>query len=304
MNRKWIGMNYMVVLSIILGGCIGTKENEIDHSEIKDQFVSIQEYKGDEFALINGVKTDKIAESHREEVVKAVKRFFLDEYNTQVKVHNLVGNEDGVTVYVESVGTPAFHAYAVVPIDVENNTVLGNQVFSLEGEVENAITSGVYGLVFEEEFARLNDLLKEITKKKALRGKTSEAINNTQSFGYGNEYYFVSVFDMELSNRIVEMYLQNTEYSKEDWERALQIEETNPESINITIQLYKKEKDILPTKEELGSVVKTIEKADGLPYGAYNILLHDNSVDRYRGMSNEEHSVEKVDPDYLIKDTY
>lgn len=87
----------------------------------------------------------------------------------------------------------------------------------------------------------MNDLLKEITTKQALRGKTPEAINKTKSFGYGNEYYFVSVFDMEMSDRIVEMYLQNTPNSKEDWARAFQIEETNPESINITIQLYKKE---------------------------------------------------------------
>ncbi|CAN7193364.1 hypothetical protein [Rossellomorea sp. LjRoot5] len=85
---------------------------------------------------------------------------------------------------------------------------------------------------------------------------------------------------------------------------SIQIEETNPESINITIQLYKKEKDTFPTQEELESVVKMIEEEGGLPYGAYNILLHDNYVDRYRGMSNEEHSVEKVDPNYIIKDTY
>ncbi|CAN7193332.1 DUF1672 family protein [Rossellomorea sp. LjRoot5] len=199
---------------------MGTKEKEMDHNESKDQFISIQEYKGEEFALNNGMETDKVAESHREEVVKAVETFFLDEYHTPVKVHNLVGNEDGVTIYVESVGIPFIHTYAVVPIDVENNTVLADQVFSLEGEVENAITSGVYGCVFEDEFARLNDLLKEITKKQALSGKTPEAINNTKSFGYGNEYYFVSVFDMELSDRIVEMYLQNTQYSKEDWVRA------------------------------------------------------------------------------------
>lgn len=50
--------------------------------------------------------------------------------------------------------------------------------------------------------------------------------------------------------------------------------------------------------------MKMIEEADGLPYGAYNILLHDNYVDHYRGISNEEHTVEKVDPDYIIKSTY
>jgi hypothetical protein len=302
MDCKWIGMGGTLVFSLMLGGCMGSKEYDMGKVETKDRFVNVQDYKGEEYTLNNGEETDKVAESHREEVERAVEKFFLDKYNTSVKVHNLVGNEEGVTVYVESVGEPHFHTYAVVPIDTGNNIVLLDQVFSLEGEVENAITSGVYGFLFKDEFSKLNALLDEVAKNQALIGKTSEAINNTKSFGYGNEYYFVSVFDMELSDRIVEMYMQNTEYSKEQWAKALQIEKSSPESINITIQLYKEEKGIMPTEEDLKSVVKTIEDTDGLPYGAYNILLHDNSVDRYRGMSDEENSIERADPNYIIKE--
>lgn len=54
---------------------MGSKEKEMDHNEIKDQFVRIQEYKVEEFTLNNGVETDKVAESRREEVVQAVEVF-------------------------------------------------------------------------------------------------------------------------------------------------------------------------------------------------------------------------------------
>jgi hypothetical protein len=45
----------------------GAKEDET-----KDRFVSVQDYEGEGCTLNNGEETDKVAESHREEVEKEV----------------------------------------------------------------------------------------------------------------------------------------------------------------------------------------------------------------------------------------
>jgi hypothetical protein len=311
MNRKKKWIIYGIGLSLLLGGCMnmdnangnGVDETKSTQAEVKnhsDRLVSVQEYKGEGFSLKNGQKNDKIAEANREEVEQAVKDFFLKQYKTDVEVHNIVGNVDGASVFVESIGKPNFHTYAVVPIDAKEKKILTDKVYSLEGEVENAITSGVFGLIYEDEFNKLDKVLKEITRDYPFTGETTQAINNTKSFGFGNEYYFVSFFDMELSEQLVELYLENPDLTKEEL-KEFNIEKLSPESINITIQLFKNKKDSDPTKEELDAIAKIIEEAEGLPYGAYNLLLHDNMIGAVSGSGDKDTTVERADPDYIIK---
>ncbi|WGG45304.1 DUF1672 family protein [Rossellomorea sp. DA94] len=308
-RKKWI--IYGIGLPLVLGGCVnmdnangnGVDEKKNTKDAVEDQsdrLVTVQEYNGEGFYLENGQENDKIAEANREEVEKAVTDFFLEQYKTDVEVHNIVGNVDGASVFVESIGKPNFHTYAVVPIDAKGKKILTDQVYSLEGEVENAITSGVYGLVYEDEFNELDKVLAEITSDYPFTGETTQAINNTKSFGFGNEYYFVSFFDMELSQQIVERYLENPDLSKEEI-KELNLEKLNPKSINITIQLFKNKKDSNPTNEELDEIAKVIDEAEGLPYGAYNLLLHDNMIGKASGSGDKDNTVERADPDYIIK---
>ncbi|RIW32534.1 DUF1672 family protein [Bacillus salacetis] len=303
MNRKNKWIIYGIGLSLLLAGCMdnasGNGVDEMqDHS---DRLVSVQEYNGEGFSLKNGQENDKIAEANRDEVEQAVKDFFLQQYKTEVEIHNIVGNVDGASVFVESIGKPHFHTYAVVPLDAKEKKIMADQVYSLEGEVENAITSGVYGLMYEEEFNELDEVLKEITRDYHYTGETTQAIHNTKSFGFGNEYYFVSFFDMELSEQIVELYLENPDLTKEELQ-DLNVEKLSPESINITIQLFKNKEDSNPTKEELDEIAKVIEEAEGLPYGAYNLLLHDNLIDEVSGSGDKDTTVERADPNYIMKD--
>lgn len=312
MNRKNKWIIYGIGLSLLLGGCMnmdnangnGVDEKESAQSEVKgqsDRFVSVQEFNGEGYTLKNGKENDKIAEANRAEVEKAVKEFFLKQYKTDVDVHNIVGNVDGASVFVESVGEPHFHTYAVVPIDTSEKLVLGDEVFSLEGEVENAIASGVYGLLFKDEFSHLDTVIEEITQEHALIGETKEAVNNIATFGYGNQYYYVSFGDIEKSDLILDTYLKNPQTSKDEWEKKINIAELDPESTYITVQLYKSKPGTNPTKEELESVVKTIEETEGLPVGAYNVLLHDNNIDKETGVGSKETTIERSLPDYIIK---
>lgn len=136
------------------------KSKRTDHSTEKqsnhDFYVSVQDYTGQGYRLPNGNETDKIAEAHRDEVDKAAKKFFLDKYETKVKIHNIVGNKDGATVFVESIGEPHFHSYAIVPIDIDNKHIMVNDVWSQEGQVEDAIMVSIFSMIFDKELAKLN----------------------------------------------------------------------------------------------------------------------------------------------------
>jgi len=78
-----------------------------------------------------------------------VKKFFFEKYKTEVLVHNLVGNMDGVSVFVESFGEPHFYTVAIVPIDVNNKTIETDKVFTQAGQAEDALASGLYAMVYE-----------------------------------------------------------------------------------------------------------------------------------------------------------
>lgn len=86
--------------------------------EVHNQFESVQDYTGEGYTLKNGEEADRIAEEHRKEVESAVRDFFLKEYKSEVKVHNVVGNVDGATVFVESTGPVHFYSNAIVSMDL------------------------------------------------------------------------------------------------------------------------------------------------------------------------------------------
>src|SRR5690625_515209 len=140
----------LILLILIIGGCTSMKDsnqpndskstngNTQDKNEKYDpnHYAPIQEYTGEGYTLEGArEETGEIANEHREEVEKSVEDFFLDEYRTEVKVHNIVSAVDGVSVYVESVGDLHFYTYVIVPIDVKNKEIKLQEVWSQEGRV-------------------------------------------------------------------------------------------------------------------------------------------------------------------------
>ncbi|VXC25856.1 hypothetical protein BACI349Y_620128 [Bacillus sp. 349Y] len=66
----------------------------------EDQYESVLTYTGDSYTLPGGEENEEIAKEHKEEVVSATKEYLKKEYNTDVDIHNMVGNSDGVTVFI------------------------------------------------------------------------------------------------------------------------------------------------------------------------------------------------------------
>ncbi|QAA21958.1 hypothetical protein C0674_04620 [Sporolactobacillus terrae] len=296
-----------LILSILLGGCStlendhqgtsSTKKEQEKHYE--NNFISVQKYTGQGYSLDGGEENDKIAEAHRAEVVKAAEQFFLKKYKTKVKVHNLVGNRDGVTVFVESVGEPHFYTYAVVPI--EQDKIVGSETFSQEDQVEGAIRSGIYAMIYANEIHNLDDYLKQITSKYPVVGKTSAAVANVGGNDYSTPYYYITILDTAINVDVVKIYLKHPEWTKDDWQKRLLKATLDPEQVWITIQLYMKESDRKPDRALFNEVVSDVEVMKSLPPGAYSILLHDNRIGKDSATGSKTNSLERGDPDEIIK---
>ncbi|MBA4537634.1 DUF1672 family protein, partial [Bacillus aquiflavi] len=244
--------------------------------------------------------TDKIAKAHRDEIDKAVKKFFLDNYKTEVIVHNTVGAIDGATVFVESVGEPHFYTYAIVPVDIEEEKVLTDQVWCQEGQVEYAIMGGLYALIFEEELATLDRYLESVVEKYPVVGVRKEANENTGGSGYMTPYYYLTIFDKTFEP-LYEMYITNPKRPKEEWKNALNMNELDPKMFRITIHLHMAKPNTEPDKEIFNQVILDLENMDGLSPGWYSVFLHDNNVNKKSAIATKDNSLEKSEPDYIIK---
>ena len=164
----------LVGFLLLLGGCDGMdvtnggepKNLDKQNAYEDENFVRIQDYRGEGFELRGSLKeTGEIAEDNRVEIENAVQTFFMENYKTDVTIHNFVSAADGVSVFVESVGEPHFYTFAVVPVDVKNKEVKIDSVWSQEGQVENAIKGGLYAMAFDEEFTKLNEYFRRPYKR-------------------------------------------------------------------------------------------------------------------------------------------
>lgn len=301
-------------ITVLLGGCnMGTDNVKSTETETVAQageeqeismntenLVSVQDYNGEGYALRDGEETDKIAEGNREEIEVAVKKFFSEKYKTEVIVHNLVGAVDGVSVFVESVGEPHFHAFAIVPIDVKSKTIKTDAVWSQEGQVENALSGGLYAMAYEKEMATLDNFVNKIAKQYPVVGKTKEAVDKTDS-GYSTPFYYLNFFT-DVFDQLNSMYIENQNVSKEQLRSFLDENKFETEAVKITINLFMKESNIDPDRETYAKIVSEIESMEGLPRGAYTLLLHDNLIDSKYGSGSKNNSIEETTINEIMKE--
>ncbi|MCQ2009648.1 DUF1672 domain-containing protein [Sporolactobacillus sp. STSJ-5] len=273
------------------------KEQE---KQYESSFISVQKYTGQGYSLDGGEENDKIAEAHRNEVVKAVKKFFLKKYKTKVKVHNLVGNRDGVTVFVESVGEPNFHTFAVVPIS-SNKEIKANEVFSQKGQVEDAIRSGIYAMIYDKELKNLDLYLSNVAQNHALVGLRQEVLDRVTASGYTTPFYSITVTENAFEKNLNQLYLKNPNWEKKDWKEALANSKVNPKLIFITLQLFMKDQNKNPDREAFNEIVAHVKKTGDVSPGAYSILLHNNRISKSSGRGSENHMLERSNPNEINK---
>ncbi|MCR6112243.1 DUF1672 family protein [Bacillus sp. A301a_S52] len=261
-----------------------------------DRYVSVNDYIGEDYDLVNGEKTDVIANEKFAEIEEAMKAFFLEEYKTEVIVHNVVGNMDGATVFVESVGEPHFHTYAMIGIDVTEEKIMRESIWTQDSQVEQGIFSGLLAMIMEEEFAALDAFTDQIAEKYPVVGLRQEAINNVKATAYTTPYYFVQ--PMALQDEMEELnslYFENPEISAEELKSQFDKEAYNANYLSITVQFYMKEKDTKPTESLLDDIVREFKALEGVPRGNYWINLHDNYINKLSASGSQDNSLDERD---------
>ncbi|WP_169727359.1 DUF1672 family protein [Paucisalibacillus globulus] len=275
-----------------------TRKNEYE----KENFVPIQEYTGEGFKLRDSREENlEIAEKYQDEVEEAVKQFFLVEYKSEVKVHNMVAAVDGVTVYVESIGEPHFYTFAVVPVDSKNEVVRTDSVWSLEGEVETGITGGLYAMAYDKEFSNLDQYLEETTETYPIVGTPIVAIENVMATGYTTPYYFFSPVG-DVFDKLFLEYMNNPEITADEIKDFLAKNPFDPMYVIFGIEFYMEEENSEPKQEILDSIASDIESLENIPRGEYNISLNDNYIDKKRGVGQKDNTIDRSDPNAIMKE--
>ncbi len=229
---------------------------------------------------------------------KAVEEFFLNDYKTEVKVHNIVSAIDGVSVFVESIGEPHYYAFAIVPVDVRNEVVKTDAVWSQEGQVESAIRSGLYVMAYEEEFAKLDAFLEEIEDEYPVVGMNIEVAENTQGNGYNTPYYFTkATFDP-----MYDKYLKKPEITKEEIRMFLKEEGFMPSGMTrVAIRFHMKDSDTEPDEVIYDEIYSKLEDLQGIPKGRYSLILNDNYIDKTSAIGEKDNTINKTSPNRLEK---
>lgn len=267
----------------------------------EENYVPVQDYVGEGYMLAPDHGSDAIAERHRDEIEQAVKQFLKEQYKTEVKVHNIVGTTEAAAVYVESIGEPHFYTSVIVPIDMENETVEVDEVWSWEGDVEQAIATGLLAMIYDEEFAVLENYLEEIISESVVIGRTIEATERAGGSNYTKSSYNLNAY-LSPFKELVNFYLENPAQSKEEWKTYAADLYYEPWQLIVSIDLFMSTKGSEPDEGLLDKIAWDIEKMDGLLRAKYVINLHDNFIDRIKGRGNKENSLERGTNDTLIKE--
>ncbi|MDO6657785.1 DUF1672 family protein [Anaerobacillus sp. 1_MG-2023] len=290
------------ILSLLFISECANKESSTIKDRVEEKyFLSVQEYTGEGYTLAKGERNGEIAEEHSEEVDRAVKQYFKRNYHTKVKVHSIVGAVDGAIVFVESVGKPHFYSYAIISVDQQSETVDSTGVWSQEGQVGAAISSGLYTWIYEDEFQKLDQYLDGKVKEYPVVGISEEANQNGVGNYHTTPYYKVVIYGGVVQEKLLNEYLENSDLPKDEWVNMLEGESINPAMVSVLIQLYMEEPGVEPNKEIFDQIVSDLSDMDGLPIGKYSFLLHDNTVDKTNGQNNKENTLERKAPDYIIK---
>lgn len=325
MNRLKRFTALVICASLIGGGCsmmnsadeekdyeivdgeivISDKENERlekrGEAYRKENYVPVQEYVGEGFTLESDRGTAELAEKHKDEVEQAVQKFFLEQYKTEVKVHNIVGTTDAASIFVESIGEPHFYTLAIIPLDVKSKEVKFDEVWSLEGEVEMAIITGIFAMIYEEEFAVLDKYLEGIVQEYPVVGKKIEAIANVGANKHATPYYRLNA-DLMFFQEIYDAYLENPKRSIEDWKELSQSIDYEPEDFTITIELFMSEAGMAPDEKLIDKIVSDIKEMKQLPRARFTVYINDNYIDKTNGRGTKENTIERGNPELIIKE--
>ncbi|KON86185.1 hypothetical protein AF332_04665 [Sporosarcina globispora] len=290
----------LIGVSTFLGGCSSLfRDSEEEH--IQKVYIRVQDYTGEEYRQPFGKQTGKIAEANRDVIEEATIKYFQETYKTDVKVHNMVGVLKGVKVFAESIGEPHFYTYAYVQI--QDNKVLTHLIGAEDYVVQGAIQGGLYHMIFEEEFRKLDRYLESLAEEGRVTGITKEALQNAGGRGFMTPYYFINMRSAEEAIKpVYDLYLRDPDASNKELRNAYEESLFDAENLFINIQLFMSDKGAEPSEEIFNRVTKDLEEMSGIPKATYSFTLNDNLIQRETSEGSKENSFSREFPNEIIRE--
>src|SRR5699024_9158358 len=199
-----------------------------------------------------------------------------------------------------SIDDPHFYTNAIVPINVRDKVVNTSNVWSLEGQVEDAIRGGLYAMAYEEQFKNLDLILENIAEKYPVVGTPHEVIDRVKGAGYMTPYYFIATSGDVFAHLFAE-YMENPHMTKSQLKDFFKQNQLDPNRLIFGIEFYMEDPSQKPSEEIYDAIFKTLEEAENIPRGEYLVYLNDNFIDRIRAIGKKESTLETSIYESIIK---
>ncbi|MBC1614350.1 DUF1672 family protein [Listeria welshimeri] len=289
MKKKIIGL---LASLLLLGGCFNLNE-KTEQEKAQEGTTPVQDYVGQGFSFVDGDKSEERVKGYEEEIKQKAIEYMQTKYKTKVKVNNVVPARNAAVVMIECEGPIQFHTSVIVGESINKKGEWSAR--SNEGEVEQAIVSGLYEKAYETEFRNLDKFTEKLAKENDLLGLRDEAIEKTSSSGYTSNHYFISASSLSFPS-VYQAYIENQRIAADELKLLFAKDDPEGNILSIPMEFYSKE-DKLPDQEIADNLAERLKQEEGLPKGNYMVTVYKNFIVNRVGLPDGEN----IDVEEIIK---
>ncbi|MBC1644330.1 DUF1672 family protein [Listeria welshimeri] len=289
MKKKIIGL---LASLLLLGGCFNLNE-KTEQEKAQEGTTPVQDYVGQGFSFVDGDKSEERVKEYEEEIKQKAIEYVQTKYKTKVKVNNVVPARNAAVVMIECEGPIQFHTSVIVGESINKKSEWSAR--SNEGEVEQAIVSGLYEKAYETEFRNLDKFTEKLAKENDLLGLRDEAIEKTSSSGYTSNHYFISASSLSFPS-VYQAYIENQRIAADELKLLFAKDDPERNILSIPMEFYSKE-DKLPDQEIADNLAERLKQEEGLPKGNYMVTVYKNFIVNRVGLPDGEN----IDVEEIIK---
>ncbi|MBC1639585.1 DUF1672 family protein [Listeria welshimeri] len=289
MKKKIIGL---LASLLLLGGCFNLNE-KTEREKAQEGTTPVQDYVGQGFSFVDGDKSEELVKRDEEKIKQEAINYVKNTYKTDVKVNNVVPARNAAVVMVECEEPIQFHTSVIMGESINKKGEWSAR--SNEGEVEQAIVSGLYEKAYETEFRNLDKFTEKLAKENDLLGLRDEAIEKTSSSGYTSNHYFISASSLSFPS-VYQAYIENQRIAADELKLLFAKDDPERNILSIPMEFYSKE-DKLPDQEIADNLAERLKQEEGLPKGNYMVTVYKNFIVNRVGLPDGEN----IDVEEIIK---
>ncbi|HAC1209170.1 TPA_asm: DUF1672 family protein [Listeria monocytogenes] len=257
----------------LLSGCFNMNE-KTEQEKAQEGTTPVQDYVGQGFSFVDGEKSAERVKEYEEEIKRKAIEYVQTKYKTKVKVNNVVPARNAAVVMIECEGPIQFHTSVIVGESINKKGEWSAR--SNEGEVEQAIVSGLYKKAYETEFRNLDTFTEKLAKENDLLGLRDEAIEKTSSSGYTSNHYFIASSSLSFPS-VYQAYIENQRIASDELKLLFAKDDPEGNILSIPMEFYSKE-DKLPDQKVADNLAERLKQEEGLPKGNYMVTVYKNFI--------------------------